>query len=121
MRNSTKQLISIFWRHSATQKRPSSFRNVTKNIIEMLDLEVSSHHPYSPDLVLADFYLFQSLFNCLHCVSVNNDVKIRILLDDFFVSRPNNCYLRSFDKIVRSNKYKKIITLLVNLLLLLFC
>ncbi|XP_014787410.1 histone-lysine N-methyltransferase SETMAR-like [Octopus bimaculoides] len=60
----------------------------------------SSIPPYSPDLMLSAFHLFQPLLNGLCGISFNNDVELRAWLGKFFDPRPGDFYCRGIGKLI---------------------
>ena len=66
--------------------------NMTKETIQNHGWEVLPHLPYSPDLALTGFHLFQSLSNAMHRVLFNTDAELKARLDEFFKSKPNDFY-----------------------------
>jgi hypothetical protein len=74
--------------------------NITNTAIQTLDWEVLPHPLYSPDLVPSDYHLFRSLSNAMSGVSFNNDVKLKMWLNEFFKSRSSGFYKRGIEKLV---------------------
>lgn len=75
--------------------------NMTKNAVQTLGWEVLPHPPYSPDLAPTDFHLFRSLSNEMRGVSFNNDVELKVWLEEFFESKPADFYHKGIQKIVQ--------------------
>lgn len=99
--------FSDIWRWSAKYTKTSLFNNahlqsanLTKNAIQDLGWEVLPHSPYSSDLAPSDYHLSQLIPNFLRGVSFNNDVELKMWLDEFLKSGLGDFHSQNIDKLV---------------------
>lgn len=60
----------------------------------------NTHSPYSPNLTPSHFHLFQFFSNKLRDVSFNDDMILKILLDDFLESKSGDFHCWGIEKLV---------------------
>ena len=67
---------------------------VTRQKLLELGWDVLTHPPYSPDLVLSDYFLIRSLQSSLNGKKFNNDDDVKSCLIQFFANKNQKFYKR---------------------------
>ena len=67
--------------------------------IKQLSWEVVPHPPYSPDLAPSDYHLFLSLSNDLRDKKFINETDLKIYIQGFFDSKPQEFYARGIHEL----------------------
>jgi [histone H3]-lysine36 N-dimethyltransferase SETMAR len=92
-----KGLQNIF---SALQRKTTSFKNCHRKNSRVW-LELLPHPPYSPDLAPSDYHLFRSLSNYLRGKKFKNEEVLKIELQKFFDSMPQEFYAKGIHDLPR--------------------
>ncbi len=71
-----------------------------KAALQELEWEVLQHPPYSPDLAPTDYHLFRSLSNHLRGITFDTQDDLKIWLNNFFDSRPDDFWRNGIEKLV---------------------
>ena len=88
----------IYFQHDNDKSRISKF--VTEKIAEF-GWELLPNPPYSPDLAPSDYHLFRSLSNYLRGKNFENEEVLKIELQKFFGSKPQEFYAKGIHDLPR--------------------
>jgi histone-lysine N-methyltransferase SETMAR len=73
---------------------------MTQQKIKDLNLEISDHPPYSPDLAPYDYHLFRSLQNHLNNKKFERFEEVNDAILAYFESKPRNFFKAGIEKLV---------------------
>ena len=88
----------IYFQHD--NAKPHVSKIVTEKIAEF-GWELLPHPPYSPDLAPSDYHLFRSLSNYLRGKNFKNEEVLKIELQKFFDSKPQEFYAKGIHDLPR--------------------
>ncbi|GFW71542.1 mariner Mos1 transposase [Trichonephila clavipes] len=83
--------------------------NCTQELLNSFKWEVFSHPPYSPDLTLSDFHLFQRMKNWLATQRFDDDKELRVRVTEWLRSQAEEFYDKVFSKPI--HRYDKCLNL----------
>lgn len=69
-----------------------------------LGWKILLHPQYSLDLTSLDYHLFRSISHNMTGLSFNNEVELKMGLDEFFESKSNDFYRRVIKQLVGGRK-----------------
>jgi histone-lysine N-methyltransferase SETMAR len=72
---------------------------MTQQKIKELNLEISDHPPYSPDLAPSDYHLFRSLQNHLNNKKFERFEEVNDAIIAYFESKPRSFYKAGTEKL----------------------